>query len=142
MSDNAKQVSSSNDLPKTNAEIVELAKWMKEHRAAEPDNPQIFVSYMLTHGFGRLRLRNVLMPVWPEAAEIIKVAGADAYRVMMPILDQRTSFIDALTDGARKGLLLDYDFDPLLQEWDALHFPKQLPERALKRHRFAIGQEG
>jgi hypothetical protein len=135
-----------NDLPRTNDEIVELAKYTRD-RAPDrklPDQANLFVSYLLEHGFGRLRVRNVLMPVWPEAAELIKVGGGDACRLLMGIMEGRNGYLEMLEDMAKKGLLHENDVQPLLEEWDALHFPNQLPapvrERALKRHRFAIGE--
>jgi hypothetical protein len=134
-----------NDLPKTNAEIVKLAEYARD-RALDsklPDAPQLFASYLLTHGFGRLRLRNVLLPLWKEAAECIELFGEDLHRATMLMIDHKTrlgalNYLTATTD------LTEASAGYLLEEWDALHFPNQLPapirERALKRHRFAIGE--
>lgn len=137
-----------NDLPKTNAEIVELAKYTRD-RAPDrklPDTPQLFVSYLITHGFGRLRVRNLLRDVWPEAAKSIELHGKELHRATMLMLPLSTRH-----DAMRylNGVVADRELSEddaawLLEEWDALHFPNQLPapvrERALKRHRFAIGE--
>jgi hypothetical protein len=132
-------------LPESNAEIVELASWVKDNRQ-EPDAHQLFVSYLIAHGFGRLRLRNVLMPVWKEAAESIEISGEDANRGIMLLLARtsRQGIINFLEGAATVGELPAASVPLLLEEWDALHFPAQLPEpvreRALKRHRHAIGE--
>jgi hypothetical protein len=136
------------DLPKTNAEIVELAKYTRDRApdAKLPDTPQLFVGYLIQGGIGRLRLRSLLLPVWKEAAEGIELLGEDLHRATMLMVGHKTrngvmGFLDCAVhardlDEVAAGLLLE--------EWDALHFPNQLPapvrERALKRHRFAIGE--
>jgi hypothetical protein len=137
-------VSDLNDLPKTNA-----AEYARERArdSKSPDAPQLFASYLIEHGFGRLRIHNVLKPVWPEAASRVEITGEDAYRAIMlawPGKADRKGII-ALLDGGRQMLRLsDASFVDLLDEWDALNFPNQIPEtdreRALKRHRFAIGE--
>jgi hypothetical protein len=137
-----------NDLPKTNAEIVELAKYTRD-RAPDrklPDTPQLFVGYLITHGFGRLRVRNVLASVWKEASDTVVLTGEDLHRATMIACDfkGRQSAISYLNGAVRELGLADESAALLMQEWDALHFPNQLPapvrERALKRHRFAIGE--
>lgn len=134
-----------NDLPKTNAEIVELAKYAKEAWKADPKAHETFVGYLIGHGFGRLRVRNVLRDVWIEAAKCIELRGDDLHRATMLLLPLSTRhdamrYLNGVVGDRELG---EAEAELLLEEWDALHFPNQLPapvrERALKRHNFAIG---
>lgn len=137
---------SGDELPKTNAEIVKLAEYARDRPPERKldDDALTFVSYLLTHGFGRLRVRNVVKPVWPEAAAHIKLKGADACRAILSVFEDRVLFCEMLETCVKKRHIGDFEHIELLEEWDALHFPSQLPapirERALRRHRFAIGE--
>jgi hypothetical protein len=132
-------------LPQSNAEIVELAKYCK-FKWTTPDAHQMFVSYLITHGFGRLRVRNVLMPVWEEAAKCVELQGEELHRATMLMTAHRTRYgvMGFLDCAVHTRELSEASAELLLEEWDALHFPNQLPEpvreRALRRHRFAIGE--
>ncbi|HKY40679.1 MAG TPA: hypothetical protein VJN18_32310 [Polyangiaceae bacterium] len=133
------------DLPKTNAQIVELARYCKEKWKDDPEAHQTFVGYLIGHGFGRLRVRNVLRDVWIEASKCVELRGEELHRATMLLLPLNTRH-----DAMRylNGVVADREPSDaeaavLLEEWDALRFPNQLPapvrERALKRHNFAIG---
>lgn len=137
-------------LPKTNAEIVELATYVMD-RAPDrnlPDTPQLFVSYLVSEcGIGPLRVRNVLMPVWAAAANTVTLRDVDMMRGIIALLvNSNRQDIMRVLRRAVEAKELHADFEAmLLEEWDARKFPNQLPQltrdRALRRWFQATGLE-
>lgn len=133
--------------PTSAEEVIQLAKWARS-RKDPPYEPEVFVSYLVSQcGANRLPLKNLLLPIWPEAAAFIEgITPEEMHRFVMMLMPRgettRLAVIAMLEGAAKARELHPSSVEPLLEEFDALTTPKQLPdairERAYWRNRRAL----
>lgn len=134
------------DDPRDEEDVRDLVEWYTKKPPKDgdpPHDPRTFVSYLYSQAGAQLGpLKKLLAEIYPAAALCIELpslaqAGADTADI-----DERTSLLAMLEDRTRAGTLAESDARMVIEEWDALHFPSQVPEaireRALWRHRRAL----
>jgi hypothetical protein len=130
-------------IPQTPEQVLELVEWYRKKDPSLPD-PDIFVSYLISEcGANPLGLRLLLWKVWQEAAEKVEVSAADVHRHITGIWAaqgfDRRQFLYFLERAAKADEIHPTAVDMLLEEFDALKTPQQVPEVrraiALERNR-------
>lgn len=136
--------------PTTASEVIALMKYVREsgHFAGGETvgmtKEWTFTSYLVSQcGANPVALKKLIEPLWPEAARLIEVTRHQALRgVLERYGNNRRDVVNHLEALWKHGEFEQNFTDQILEEWDARHFPSQVPEaireRALWRHRRAM----
>lgn len=125
-------------IPQTPEQVLELVEWYRKKDPSLPD-PDIFVSYLISEcGANRLPLKKLLLEHWHAAGLLVEGITAEAMHrdliELLPVHGGTRRVVVAMLEGAAKqGELHPMHVEPLLEEWDARHFPNQIPEGIRKR---------
>jgi hypothetical protein len=129
------------ELP-THEQIRKMADELREmhkSRGLEPDADAIVAA--LIHGglTPPLLVRDALKTHWPAASEAVYISTIDAHRALVMPLTHRDR-VATICDDTAAAVVEECEDDgeqcrpawaiaeSLLDEWDAVHFPRQVPE--------------